>query len=135
MSRNRDRRSLDVKKIATTTPNMFVEVTIGWDEGGINYFHGTHNPNKSYMLYAMVWSYDERGFKSTDIGTGGLKREVEVAERYSAKKLAAFRDEALREGSEVAKKMDELVAKLMRDKGLEPMPPHALIQLAEQATA
>lgn len=132
MSRNRD-RLLAIKKIPTTTPNVGIEVTIGWDEGGFNYFHGTYNPNKSYMLYAMVWTYED-GIKRTNFGTGGLKREVEVAKRYNAKKLAALRDEALRPGSEVAKKMDELVAALMRAKGLEPAPPPALVQLAEQAT-
>lgn len=122
-------RTIKLGSIPTSTPGTEIDLSVSYDEGGPNYFHGTINP-RGFNFYATVWR-NENGHRTTLLGTGGLKHQVETATRYNAKRLAKIAEEAKTPGSDLARRLDELVAGVMRHAKLAPAP--ALTQLGATA--
>jgi len=84
-------RRITVDKLPTTTPNKFLEVSVYYDQGGMNFFSGT-SKRRGYYLSVTPIEIDGVFTKSTAFsGTCDLLEEVK---RYSAGKLSAWASKA-----------------------------------------
>jgi hypothetical protein len=124
-------RSITLENVLTSTEGTVIEVSLSYDEGGPNYFHGNMNP-RGFNLHATVWTIRD-GVRSTILGTGGLKRQVEEAKRYNAKRLAALAEAARNPESPVGVSRRELVDRVMQKAGLQYA--GALTQIAHEVPA
>lgn len=124
-------RSINLGVIKTSEQGCEIETSIGYDEGGLNYFHGSENP-RGYNLYATVWRW-ENGRRTTILGMGGLKRRVEAATRFNAKKLKALASLAQDPASPVGEGLKSLVDNVLRKEGLSREGPLSEIVAAVEA--
>jgi hypothetical protein len=70
-------------------PQDFLEVSVSYQMGGSNYFHGTDERRGYYLLVQLV-TIEVRGAyirRSFMVGTSGTKRLLEEATRFGAPKL------------------------------------------------
>lgn len=85
----KDKRERIIRKIPLIKQNMFLEVMLYYDIGGMNYFTATSEPRGYYLSVTPV-KIEERGNGVTIKGYGaftGVKKMIKEAKRYSKKVL------------------------------------------------
>jgi hypothetical protein len=89
------KRSIDVHRFATTTPNKVVEISVGYCEGGTSYFSGQSNARAYYMHCTPV---EIENWEGSEIKKfllfHGRKAKLENAKRFSQKRLQILADKA-----------------------------------------
>lgn len=89
------RRSINVYRLATTTPNKFVDISVGYCEGGTSYFSGQSNARAYYMHCTPVEIENWEGSEIKKFMLfHGRKAKLEDAKRFSQKRLQILADKA-----------------------------------------
>ena len=78
-------RSVDVKRIATSKPTMFLQVRVAYDEG-VNDTSGFRSRPRGFYVHVGVIEDSGDGFIKHFIGSGG-RGLLETAQRFNQKRL------------------------------------------------
>lgn len=85
-------RNVTVKRIATSKPETFLEVSVSYDEGVID-TSGYRNRPRGFYLHVGVIEDHNDGFINYVIGNGG-RGLLETAQRFNQKRLKQLADMA-----------------------------------------
>lgn len=82
-------RSVVVKDLPTDVEGTVIEISVFYQAGGYNWFHGTKEDGGFYVSATKVRVEKGDGYTSRSFGLGsGRKVRVEDASRFNARKLA-----------------------------------------------
>lgn len=79
------RESITVARLATTTPNRFIRVSVNYTKGGTSYFTGTHK-GRGYSIHFTPIEDHGDGSWSTML-MSGICHHFEDANRFNRKRL------------------------------------------------
>ena len=87
------RRSVTVHRFPTAEANKFIKVSVGYEEGGVNYFDNRNNARGFYMHFTPI---ETEAFEGHTIEKmllfHGRKALIEEAKRYKEKRLLTLVD-------------------------------------------
>lgn len=88
------KRSFTVHRFPTTEPNKFIKVTVGYDEGGANYFDSRTNARGFYMHFTPIETESFEGHTiEKSLLFHGRKALIEETKRYNEKRILALVDQ------------------------------------------
>jgi hypothetical protein len=106
-------RNVDVKRIATSKPNTFLQVSVSYDEGVID-TSGYRNRPRGFYLHVGVIEDHNDGFIKYIIGNGG-RGLLETAQRFNQKRLKQLADMA---DNPENRALDQIVVNVLVKSGL-----------------
>jgi hypothetical protein len=114
------KRSFEVYRFPTTTPDKFIEVKVAYCEGGANNFSGVTNSRAYYMhvtpitVERLVGGVETKSYKLFH----GCKSLIEEVKRYSEKRILALVNQVGRDCETRAPKVMRLVNFVLNEEDL-----------------
>lgn len=92
------KRTITVHRFSTTNPNKFIKVSVGYDDGGVNYFDNRNSARGFYMNFTPieVESFDGHTIEKMLL-FHGRRALIKETKRYNEKQMVALADQVCEE--------------------------------------
>jgi len=107
-------RNVDVKRIATSKPETFLEVSVSYDEGVIDTSGYRNRPRGFYVHVGVIEDHND-GFIKHIIGNGG-RGLLETAPRFNQRRLNQLAEMARNPENQA---LDQIVVNVLVRNGLK----------------